>query len=256
MSTVNSVLELLDSIKGQEPDKMSPADQESFRATSLSCFRETTAFLTELLADVAGYRIEGYLSEVIPPSNPYCVEWLATYLIIESQRLERFLDAPEKVRMLAAMVPPISFKLDLFSEAHHPGYSHSAHLQVRLECHDDPALTLFEQALSSAAHLLQPICEATKMFRVVSHEGACVRIVRPKDIAGAVATGAMAVREEAEADEPDPDMRFLEGFGFEVVFNAATSPEVVTEVLRVLLAVFDTIVRELQRMRSESDRTA
>ncbi len=59
------------------------------------------------------------------------------------------------------------------------------------------------------------------------------------------------VRAEAEADEPDPDMRFLEGFGFEVVFNATTSPEVVTMGLRILLEVFDTVVRYFQLLGSE-----
>lgn len=253
MSTVNSVLALLDSIKGQEPDKMSPADQESFRATSLSRFRESTAFLTDLLAEVAGLRIDGYLSEVIPPTNPYHAPWLATHLIVDSQRLERFLDATEKVRMLAGMIPPIAFKLDLFSEAHHPGYSYLPHLQLRLECHDDPALALLEEALLSVAPILQPICEASVVFRVVSHEGACVQIENPKDIASAVADAGTAIREEAEADEPDPEMRFLEGFGFEVVFDASTSPETVTEGLRILLTVFDTVVRQLQLMRDESD---
>lgn len=256
MSGVQSLLALLDSIKGQEPDKMNPADRESFRATSLSRFREKSAFLTGLLAEVAGSRIDGYLSEVIPPSNPYCEEWLGTHLLVESQRLERLLDAPEDVQMLAAMVPCIAFKLDLFSEAHHPGYSHAAHLLLRIECHDDPALALVEQALSGAAHLLQPICEATEQFRVVSHEGACVDIVCPKDIACAVVAGVAAVRAEAESNELDPDMRFLEGFGFEVVFNAATSQQVVTDGIRVLLTVFDTVVRELQLMRSEPNPAA
>lgn len=256
MTTAQSLLTLLEAIKGQEPVKMNPAELESFRATSLARFREATTFLTSCLADVADSRIEGYLSEVVPPANQYHKDWLCSHLIIESQRLERFLDAPEKVRMLAAMAPPIAFKLDLFAEAHHPGYSHSPHFLLRIECHDDPALTLFENALSSVAAFIQPIVEATEQFRLVSHEGACVDIVRPLDIAEAVAAGVAAVRAAAVASDPDPDMRFLEGFGLEVVITAETPPQVVTEGLGILLSVFDSVVQSMQLMRGEPTTAA
>lgn len=251
MTTAQSLLTLLASIKGHEPVKMNPAELELFRATSVARFREATTFLTSCLADVAGSRIEGYLSEVVPPASQYDEDWLCSHLIIESQRLERFLDAPEKVRMLAAMAPPIAFKLDLFAEAHHPGYSHAPHFLLRIECHDDPALTLFENALSSVADVIQPICEATEQFRLVACEGGGVYIVRPSDLAEAVAAGVAAIRVEAVASDPDPDMRFLEGFGLEVVITAETPPEVVAEGIRILLAVFDSVVESMQLMRGE-----
>ncbi len=256
MSAVKNLLALLESMKGQEPGKMNQNNGESFRAVTLQRFQEATAFLADILANVSGTRNECYLSAVVPPNNSICDDWVCTYMLTESDHLEQYLGDAEMVRTLAAMVPPIALKLDLFSEAHHPGYSHTPHVLLRLECHDEPALTLFELAMTSTAPLLQDICEASDLFRVVSFEGACVDIVRPKNIATAIAEGAAAVRSKAAevaANELSPFPPFFEGFSFEIIFNAATLPHVISEGIRLFMIVFDCVVQELQGMRIEQD---
>ena len=255
MASTKNLLDLLSAIKGREPAKMVPRDREAFYADTIQRFRAASSCVSSLFADVlcrTGGDASAYLSYVGAPKVSIADEWVGTYQLREVDVLDGFVDAPDKVRTAAAILPqPLSFTLDLFSEANYPGYRHSPHYLIRLECSDEPGTTLLDEAIKAAGEVLLAVCQKAKSFRVTSHEGACVDISNPADIVGAVAEAVRAIREEAARNEPDPDMQFLEGLGLELVFDASSNSEDFEEAIGVALLVYAVASSTLIQLRKQ-----
>lgn len=257
MASTKDLLELLSAIKGREPAKMIPGDREAFLADTIQRFRAASSCVSSLFSDTVrrtGGDPSAYLSYVGAPKVSIAEEWVSTYQLRETDVLDGFVDAPDKVRTAAAILPqPLSFTLDLFSEANYPGFSHPPHYLIRLECFDEPGTTLFEEAIKAAGEALLAVCQKAKSFRVTSHEGACVDIGSPADLVGAVAEAVRAIREEAARDEPDPEMRILEGLGLELVFDASSNSEDFEDAIDVTLLVYTVASRTLIQLRKQGN---
>ncbi len=240
MGSAQELVELVASMDGIEPDHMSEEDAAAFKLVTLQRFGFATRFLPPLLAEIAKTGADSYTG-AIAPTPDWQRDYLGEYTLKQTENLERFLDAPEKVQMAAALFTPLRIKIQLFAEAHHPGYQHKPHILVVLECLDDPVVGFLETAVELLRPELQDIAAQAVEVEVVSFEGAGVRLINPASVAEAVHQCAVAIREEAARNNDD----FLEGMAIQLKFDASSTPEAIEEAMRLMLTVLHTVWVEL-----------
>jgi hypothetical protein len=225
-------------MRGFETATMSQPDFLAFRAAMLEQLRQISVFFTTILNEIAGDSADSYLPSVSAPKTDFCDDWLGFYSVISSGRLDNFLEASPKVQLASTTFPPVTLKINLFSEANHPGYRHDPRVVIEIEILDDPALHLFEMAVEATKDSLQAACEAASAYRVVSRENVFVQFESPDSIADAVKLGAEAIREKAKN-------RSLGHFALEIDLDARSSANTVTNVTFVTLSIFHSINHEL-----------
>lgn len=239
MADIGSAQELvaiLASMDGIEPDHMSDVDATAFKTVTLQRFGHSTRFLPPLLAKITKTSADCYTG-AIAPTPDWQKNFLGEYTLKQTEHLESVLDAPEKVQMAAALFSPLRIKIQLFAEAHHPGYQHKPHILVVLECLDDPVVGLLETAVEALSSEFQNIAAQAVEVEVVSLEGAGVRLTNPASVAEAVHQCAVAIREEAARNEED----FLEGMVIQLKFDASSDPEAIEETMRLTLTILHSV---------------
>lgn len=236
IGSAQELVALLASMAGIEPDLMPDVDAAAFKTVTLQRFGHSTRFLPQLLAEIAKTGADCYTG-AIASTPDWQKDFLGTYTLKHTGDLERVLDAPEKVQMAAALFTPLRIKIQLFAEAHHPGYQHKPHILVILECLDDPVVGLLESAVEAIGAEIQDMAAQALEVEVASLEGAGVSLTNPASVAKAVHQCAVAIRKEAARNEEE----CLEGMAIQLKFDATSNPEAIEEAMRLMLAILHSV---------------
>lgn len=236
--TPGALIDLLKFMAGKEPAKMPTAEAALFREAMLIRFGQATAFIAEISRNVMRDAADNFLSAVTP-GNSFSTELVGFYGLQHTGRLDRFIGESELVQLFAAISKPIEVKLDLIAEARHPGYAHSPHVELSIECTDDPELELLEEGVKAMGPRLQKLCDQAVGVEVMSYEGAQVRIENPPDIVAAVKSAAEAVRRAARENEDG----HVETMGIKIRLDATTPPETINDVIWVGVVLLHTIAK-------------
>lgn len=208
---------MLKKLEGKDFALMSPHAISGLRAEITKEFTKATAGLHMLL--LGQHSDSPRWLWTAEEAQHFGGEWLATYTIAETDRMERAIGQSKTIQMAAAMFPSLLLTVDIFAGYHHPGGTGlqvDPRLSISLMASGDPALALMEHYLQLSEDDF-PAHGGGLSVDISPTESCCDSAVNPAEVHEAFSYIASAAREAGRREYGDAGI--TEAIKFTLTFD-------------------------------------